>query len=242
MTSINRLPSPNATTLVPGVTDTTTTTPPWLRPLFAVHPNLATDYAKDAGLRAFLDVNKASIVQSEKAPAGKIVDKATWTTWCHTTNIVPAVQRDQEYIVVIARGSAYANSGSVKLPLQGGGEATGQGRIVFVGKTADFLASQEKADEGGSYPGAICIDIAFPVAGDPGEAVELSYSRVKPDAQGRLHSSQSGWADGLSGVYGGFSGRNTTLTVSTDPKVARAQEIDCPNGTSIRATSTLVPL
>jgi hypothetical protein len=232
MNTINRLPSATATTQVTAVAGDPNAIPVWLRPLAAAHANVKRDYAADAGLRAFLDVNKASVVQWENAPKGKVVDKATWETWCHTTTRVPAAVRDEEYIVVVARGSAYDNTGNVKLPLQNGGQASADGRIVFVGKTSDFLHTQQKADEGGGYPGAITVEIEFPVAGDLGENVELQYARVKPNAQGQLHSSESGWPDGWKGVYGGFSGRNTTATI-----VGGRQEIDCPDGTSTRATA-----
>ncbi len=148
--------------------------PPYLRGLLAVNPNLARDLAADPGLRAFLDANKASLVQWEKPPQGTVADQLTWPIWCHTTNIVPAAVRDEEYIVVVARGSAYTNNGRVQFPLQDGrfgppGARAGSsdGRIVFVGKTADFLGTQQPADENGHYPGAIDIDITLPRASPP---------------------------------------------------------------------------
>ena len=179
-----------------------------------MNPNLARDYAGDPGLRAFLDANKSNLVQWEKPPAGSVADRVNWQTWCHTTTIVPAAVRDEEYIVVVARGGAYDNKGQLRIPLQDGGEATSAGRVAWVGKTKDLLHTQQKADEGGHYPGAITVDVALPVAGKAGEKVELCYARLKPDAQGRAHRSHSGWPDSFRGVAGGYSGRELTLTLA----------------------------
>jgi hypothetical protein len=210
--------------------------PPYLRGLCAVNPHLAGDYASDPGLRAFLDGNKANLVQWEKPPPGTVADRVNWQTWCHTTSIVPAAVRDEEFIVVVARGSAYDNKGALRIPLQDGGEATASGRIVWVGKTKDLLHTQQKADEGGHYPGAITVDVALPVAGRPGERVELSYARLKPDAQGRAHRSHSGWPDSFRGVAGGYAGRELSLTLVG----GRQQQVDSPDGCSTRSTAQLV--
>jgi hypothetical protein len=210
--------------------------PVWLRGLCAVNPNLARDYAADPGLRAFLDANKANLVQWEKPPPGAVADRVNWQTWCHTTNIVPAKVRDEEYIVVVARGSAYENKGNIRFALHDGAEATSAGRIAWVGKTKDLLPTQQKADEGGHYPGAITVDVNLPVAGKAGEKVELSYARVAPDAQGRAHRSHSGWPDTFKGVYGGYSGRELTVPVAG----GRTQQVDSPDGCSTRSVAVLV--
>ncbi len=212
--------------------------PSWLSGLCAVNPALAGHYQADPGLRALLDANKANIVQFDKPPAGKVADTVNWETWCHTTSIVPAAIRDKEYIVVVARGSAYENPGRVKFPLQGGGEGTSAGRIVFVGRTSDFLHTQQKADEGGHYPGAISVDVKWPVAGRAGEKVELSYARVLPDQKGQVHRSHSGWPDSFQGVAGGYSGRELTLTLAG----GRNQQVDSPDGCSTRSAAKLVKI
>ena len=211
--------------------------PAYLRGLMAVNPNLARDLAADPGLRAFLEANKSSLVQWEKPPQGMVADQLTWPTWCHATTIVPAAVRDEEYIIVVARGSAYQNQGRVQLPLENGRTGTSDGRIVFVGKTLDYLNTQQPADEGGHYPGAINIDIQLPVAGAPGENVSLAYARVRPDPQGRVHSSRSGWPDSFQGVYGGYSGREL-------PQVrvhgGKNQLADSPDGCGTAATASVI--
>jgi hypothetical protein len=213
-----------------------TTTPPYLRGLATVNPNLLRDYAADPGLRAFLDANRSSLVQWTTPPPGNVADKLNWETWCHTTNIVPAKVRDEEYIVVVARGSAYANNGRLRLPLHDGGEASSSGRIVWVGKTKDLLSTQKKADENGHYPGAITVDVTVPLAGKPGEKVELCYARVSPDNQGRMHRSHSGWPDSFQGVSGGYSGRELSVTLAG----GRTQQVDSPDGCSTRSVARLL--
>lgn len=84
--------------------------PTWLAGLVAVHPAIADHYKKDPGLRAFLDANRANLVDSG-LPAGAVKDSVTWETWCHATSNVPVAERDQEYVVVVARGSAYKKIG-----------------------------------------------------------------------------------------------------------------------------------
>lgn len=206
--------------------------------LFSVHPRLSADYKADPGFRAFIDANKDNLVQwpSNAPPAGTVADRVTWEIWCHATSIVPAAVRDEEYIVVVARGGAYRNAGEVTFPLQDGRTATSDGRIVFVGKTRDFLASQKVADEGGHYPGAITVDVQIPVAGKAGESVSLAYCRLKPDAQGRSHPHHSGWPDSFVGVSGGYSGRELTVKVAGN----RAQLAESPDGCSAACVARLV--
>jgi len=235
MAIINR---PASGSPVTGVTNNAAPTgvPAHLAGLVAVNPKLADYYKKDPGLRAFLDANKANLVEWTKPPAGTVADKVTWETWCHTTTIVPAHVRDEEYIVIVARGAAYKNPGDVAFPLQTGKTATSDGRIAFVGKTADYLASQKKADEGGHYPGAITVDVSIPVAGAPGEKVSLAYARVSPDAGGRFHPSHSGWPDSFDGVYGGYSGRELEVKVAGN----RSQMAESPDGCSQMSVCKLV--
>lgn len=211
--------------------------PPYLRGLLAVNPNLARDLAADPGLRAFLDANKSSLVQWEKPPQGMVADQLTWPIWCHATTIVPAAVRDEEYVVIVARGSAYQNQGSVQLPLQDGRSGSSDGRIVFVGRTSDYLATQRPSDDNGHYPGAIEIDVQLPVAGAPGESVSLAYCRVKPDAQGRVHSNRSGWPDSFRGVFGGYSGRELP---NVQVRGGRNQLATCPDDISKPARADLV--
>jgi hypothetical protein len=229
-------PSTSSASSIAAVGGAAGAVPPWLRGLCAANPNLARDYAADPGLRAFLDANKSNLVQWEKPPAGAVADQLNWATWCHTTNIVPAKVRDEEYIVVVARGSAYENKGNVKFALNDGSEASSTGRIAWVGKTKDLLGTQQKADEGGHYPGAISVDVNCAVAGKAGEKVELSYARISPDAQGRAHRSHSGWPDTFKGVYGGFSGRELTVTLAG----GRKQQADCPDGCSTRSSAAVI--
>ncbi len=209
--------------------------PPYLRGLLVANPNLARDLAADPGLRAFVDANRASLVQFEKPPPGTVADHVTWSTWCHATTIVPPAVRDEEYIVIVARGSAYQNNGQVQLPLQGGGTATSDGRIVWLGKTKDLLATAVP-DNDPHYPGSMTVDVALDVAGRPGERVQLAYARVMPDAQGCVHRNRSGWPDSFRGVFGGYSGRELDLTLSG----GRNQVVDAPNGLSTRSVGRLV--
>ncbi len=210
-------------------------TPAFLAGLVAVNPKLAGYYKSDPGLRAFLDANKDNLVQWTTPPPGTQADKVTWETWCHATTIVPPHVRDEEYIVIVARGQAYKNQNEVQLPLQNGRNASSDGRIVFVGKTSDYLGTQKKADEGGHYPGAITVDVSFPVAGTPGESVSVAYARVQPDPQGRFHPSRSGWPDSFSGVYGGYSGRELDVTVRGN----RSQFAESPDGCSLPSSARL---
>lgn len=209
--------------------------PPYLRGLLVANPNLARDLVADAGLRAFLDSNRSSLVQFEKPPLGTVADRVTWRTWCHATTIVPPAVRDEEYIVVVARGSAYGNAGQVQLPLQGGGTATSDGRIVWIGKTKDLLGSA-RPDNDPHYPGSMSVDVVLDLVGQAGEQLEVVYARVKPDAQGRVHRSQSGWPDSFRGVYGGYSGRELDLKLAG----GRNQVVEAPDGLSTRSSGRLV--
>jgi len=210
--------------------------PAWLGGLLAVNPKLADYYKSDPGLRAFLDANKANLVEWSAPPAGRVADRVTWETWCHATTNVPAAVRDQEYIIVVARGSAYQNGNEVAFPLQNGRSASSDGRIAFVGKTADYLASQKPADENGHYPGAITVEVSLPVAGSAGEKVSLAYCRVKPDAAGRMHPSHSGWPDSFVGVFGGYSGRELEVKIAGN----RRQFAESPDGCSQACVGRLV--
>lgn len=209
--------------------------PPYLRALLLANPNLARDLVADPGLRALLDANRASLVQFEKPPPGTVADHVTWSTWCHATTIVPPAVRDEEYIVVVARGSAYQNAGQVQLPLQGGGTATSDGRIVWIGKTKDLLGSAQP-DNDPHFPGSMTVDVVLDVVGRAGEQLELCYARIKPDTQGRVHRNQSGWPDSFRGVFGGYSGRELDLTLAG----GRGQVVDAPDGLSTRSSGRLV--
>ncbi|OGQ09825.1 MAG: hypothetical protein A2138_19175 [Deltaproteobacteria bacterium RBG_16_71_12] len=209
--------------------------PPYLRGLLGANPSLAGDLVADVGLRAFVDANRSSLVQFEKPPPGTVADRVTWHTWCHATTIVPPAVRDEEYIVIVARGSAYQNAGQVQLPLQGGGTATSDGRIVWIGKTKDLLGSACPENDP-HYPGSMTVDVVLDVVGRPGEQIELAYARVKPDAQGRVHRSRSGWPDSFRGVFGGYSGRELDLTLAG----GRNQVVDAPDGLSTRSMGRLV--
>lgn len=233
MTSVNHRPNVAG---IAAVTPQQAGVPAWLGGLLAVNPKLAHDYKTDPGLRAFLDANKTNLVEWSSPPAGRVADSVTWETWCHATTNVPATVRDQEYIVVVARGSAYANANEVAFPLQNGRAASSDGRIAFVGRTADFLATQKPADENGHYPGAITVDISLPVAGSAGEKVSLAYCRVKPDASGRMHPSHSGWPDSFVGVFGGYSGRELEVKLAGN----RRQFAESPDGCSQSCVGRLV--
>jgi len=236
MSTVNQFNRPGGIGNVSGVQPGGTSAPAFLAGLIATNPKLGAYYAKDPGLRAFLDANKTNVVPWTQPPAGTKADKVTWETWCHATTIVPANVRDEEYIVIVARGAAYKNPNEVQFPLQSGKSASSDGQIVFVGKTADYLASQKKADEGGHYPGAITVEVSLPVAGTPGEKVSLAYARVSPDNQGRFHPSYSGWPDSFNGVYGGYSGRELEVKVAG----GRAQFAESPDGCSESCTAKLV--
>lgn len=237
MTSINR---PAPTTAARAVSTPAGAAPPaYLAGLLAANPNLARDYKADAGLRTFLEHNKANIVEfGNQPPAGKVADTVTWETWCHTTNIVPANIRDEEYIVIVARGSAYKNPAEVEFPLTNGKTAHTDGRIVFVGKTKDLLGTQKKADENGHYPGAITVEVAMQIAGTPGEKVSLAYSRVTPNANGAVNGSQSGWPPSVEGggVWSGFAGRELDVKLAG----GRKQFAESPDGCSTMATAKFV--
>jgi hypothetical protein len=189
--------------------------PAHLKPLLAMNPKLARDLVSDPGLRAFLDRNRAQLVTDlAEIPGARVKDDVTLDTWCHGTNIVPASARDEEYIMVVARGSAYASAaGDIEIPLDSGSVATTDGRIVWMGKTKDLLATFV-ADTDGHYPGSGAVSIELPVFGAKGERVALTYCRFKPDAQGRASPRQAAWPDTFRGVFGGYAGRDQKLVIA----------------------------
>ena len=237
MTSINRQ-APTTATRAVG-TPAGAAPPAYLAGLLAANPNLARDLKADPGLRTFLEHNKANIVEfGGQPPAGKVADTVTWETWCHTTTIVPANVRDEEYIVIVARGSAYKNAAEVEFPLTNGKTAHTDGRIVYVGKTKDLLGTQKKADENGHYPGAITVDVTMQIAGTPGEKISLAYSRVTPNANGAVNGSQSGWPPSVEGggVWSGFAGRELDVKLAG----GRKQFAESPDGCSTMGVAKLV--
>lgn len=208
--------------------------PSHLAGLVAAHPKLADHYKNDPGLRAFLDKNAGNLVGAP--PAGAAADTVTWETWCHATTNVPVKERDEEYVIVVARGSAYQAAGDIQIPLQNGKTATSDGRIVFVAKTSDLLGTQKKADENGSYPGAITVDVTVPVVGKPGETLSLAYCRVRPNPSGAMHPHHSGWPDSFDGVFGGYSGRELDMKLAG----GRKQFVESVDGCSTRSSAKLV--
>jgi hypothetical protein len=188
--------------------------------LFALNPNLEGQMKADPGLRAFLERNKDAVVgfDAANAPAGTARTHVAFDTWTHATTIVPPRVRDEEYIVVIARGSAYQARKDVEIPLQGGGTGTSDGVIAYVGRSGDYQHTFVD-DKDSHYPGAGSIQFSLPVFGKPGEKVELSYCRIKPDAQGRAHPQHAAWPDSFDGVYGGYAGRDRTLTIQPGGRV-----------------------
>lgn len=188
--------------------------PAHLKPLLALNAKLARDLVQDPGLRAFLERNRDHLVTAVTGTgAGHVKDEVTLDTWCHSTSIVPPAVRDEEYIMVVARGSAYATTGDIEIPLDNDTVATTDGRILWIGKTKDLLATFV-ADTDGHYPGSGAVSIDLPVFGAKGERVALSYCRFKPDAQGRASPRQAAWPDTFRGVYGGYSGRDQKLVIA----------------------------
>jgi hypothetical protein len=187
--------------------------PAHLRPLLTMNPKLSRDLVQDPGLRAFLDRNKDNLVTPLVAGGAQVKDDVTLDTWCHSTSIVPPAVRDEEYIMVVARGSSYANANDIEVPLDDGNVATTSGRILWMGKTKDLLATFV-ADTDGHYPGSGAVSVELPVFGAKGERVALTYCRFKPDAQGRASPRQAAWPDTFRGVYGGYSGRDQKLVVT----------------------------
>jgi hypothetical protein len=196
-----------------GATTSAATTNPLAR-LYALNPRLEAQVRADPGLRAFLEHNKDVVVGFDPAtpPAGLARTNVAFDTWTHATTIVPPRVRDEEFIVVIARGSAYQGKKNVEIPLQGGGKGTSDGVIAFVGRSGDFQHTFVD-DKDAHFPGAGSLQFPLPVFGRPGEKVELTYCRIKPDAQGRAHPSHAAWPDSFDGVYGGYAGRDRTLTI-----------------------------
>lgn len=215
MPVVNRPPAgfaaPGATTSTP---DFDASNPPaHLRPLLAMNPTLARDLVTDPGLRAFLHRNRDHLVNPAHVASQHVKDDVTLDTWCHSTSIVPPSVRDEEYIMVVARGSAYPTTGDVEIPLDDGKLATTDGRILWIGKTKDLLATFV-ADTDGHYPGSGAVSVQLPVHGNKGERVALTYCRFKPDAQGRASPRHAAWPDTFRGVFGGYSGRDQKLVVT----------------------------
>jgi hypothetical protein len=182
--------------------------------LYALNGKLESQVKADPGLRTFLERNKDAIVSfdASRPPAGAVRTDVRFDTWTHATSTVPPRERDEEYIVVIARGTAYRGTKDVEIPLQGGGKGTTDGMIAYVGRSGDYLNTFVD-DKDPHYPGAGAIHFPLPVFGKPGESVELTYCRFKPDPQGRAHPSHAAWPDSFDGVYGGYAGRDRTLTI-----------------------------
>ena len=196
--------------------------PAHLKGLLALNPKLAQHLVSDPGLRAFLELNKDKLVGAAP-PAGALKDDVKLDTWCHGTGTVSAAVRDEEYIVVVARGSAYPTTGNIEFPLQGSGKGTSDGRILYVCKTKDVM-NTFVADDKTHYPGSGAVSIDLPAYGKKGERVELTYCRIKPDAQGRAHAHHAAWPDTFDGVYGGFSGRDQELSIKGGGKL----HLECP--------------
>lgn len=183
-----------------------------LQRLYALNPKLAGQVAKDPGLKAFLEKNKNVVANIDSPPPGSVKAQISFDTWTHSTQIVPPAIRDEEFIVVIARGSAYQGKQQVEIPLQGGGKGTSDGVIAYVGRSGDYVGTFVD-DNDKSFPGAGTITFGLPVVGKPGEKIELTYCRIKPDAQGQAHPSRAAWPDSFDGVYGGYAGRDREVVV-----------------------------
>ena len=184
--------------------------------LCAMNPLLKGHIDTDPGLKAFLDKNAGALISFSPSspPPRSVRTDVDFESWCHGTQIVAPALRDEEYIVVVARGSAYQAGKQIEIPLTNGGKGTSDGVIAFVGKTKDYLATFVP-DNDHHYPGSGGVKCQFPVFGAPGEKVELTYCRIKPDAQGRAHANHSAWPDSFHGVFGGYAGRDReVLTVS----------------------------
>jgi hypothetical protein len=188
--------------------------------LYALNPKLESQLKADPGMRAFLESNKDAIVgfDANQPPAGTARTHVDCDTWTHATSIVPPRVRDEEWIVVVLRGSAYQGRKDIEIPLQGGGKGTSDGVIAYVGRSGDYQHTFVD-DKDAHYPGAGSITLPLPVCGKPGEKVEVSYCRIKPDAQGRAHPQHAAWPDSFHGVYGGYDGRDRTVTVQPGGKV-----------------------
>jgi hypothetical protein len=204
--------APRPTTRVTAPTADVTTSP--LTRLYALNPKLEGQVKADPGLRAFLERNADVIVgvDATRPPAGAAKMAVTFDSWTHATTIVPPKVRDEEYIVVIARGSAYQGKKNVEIPLQGGGMGTSDGVIAYVGRSGDYVGTFVD-DRDPHYPGAGSISFPLPVVGKAGEKVELTYCRIKPDAQGRAHPREAAWPDSFDGVFGGYAGRDRTVVL-----------------------------
>lgn len=212
MSTTNNIPPGQRAAAVQNNAAATSTDP--LQRLYALNPKLEGQVKADAGLRSFLEKNKNVIysVDLQNPPAGAVKTQVKFDSWAHSTSIVPPAIRDEEYIVVIARGSAYAGKQKVEIPLQGGGKGTSDGVIAYVGRSGDYNATFVD-DNDKHYPGAGSLSFNLPVVGKPGEKVELTYCRIKPNPQGLSSPHHAAWPDSFDGVYGGYAGRDRTVTV-----------------------------
>lgn len=188
--------------------------------LYALNPKLEAQAKADPGLKAFLTRNVGALatVDTQQPPAGSVKTQLKFDSWTHATSIVQPSIRDEEYIVVVARGSAYGSNQKVQIPLQGGGLGTSEGSIVYVGRSGDYQGTFVD-DKDAHYPGAGSISFALPVVGKPAEKVELSYCRIKPDAKGNSHPHHAAWPDSFEGVYGGYAGRDRSVTIKAGAAV-----------------------
>ena len=188
--------------------------------LYALNPKLEGQVKADPGLRTFLEKNKGALatVDPQNPPAGMVKTTVKLDTWAHATTIVPEKIRDEEFIVVVARGAAYQSQSKVQIPLTSGGMGSSDGVIAYVGRSGDYVHTFVD-DKDSHYPGAGSLSFNLPVVGKPGEKLELTYCRIKPDAQGRAHPSQSAWPDSFDGVYGGYDGRDRELTIQAGATV-----------------------
>jgi hypothetical protein len=177
--------------------------------LVSVNPKLAAQLKSHAGLRKLFDDNKDAISKTIAPGAGQVRADMTDVTWTHTTSIVPPKVRDEEFIVVVAQGSAYKSAG-FDIPLSDGRSSVHMdGQVVFAGRTGDFpwvsekdMAAKatdpkdkaERLTEESHYPGSGYTTVGYPLFGKPGEDVTISYVRFNPDAQGRVNGREAAWA------------------------------------------------
>jgi hypothetical protein len=194
--------------------------------LLATNPKLADQLKTHPGLKKLLDDNKDAISRQVAPAAGQVRAEMTDVTWTHTTSIVPPKVRDEEFIFVVAQGSAY--KGNVNLPLTDGKKVEMDGQIVFVGRTGDFpwqsevdrankatdpKDKAERLKEERSYPGSGYSTIQYPLYGKPGEDVTISYVRFNPTQDGKVNPREAAWAPTSKGpVFNtGYEERTTTF-------------------------------
>lgn len=197
--------------------------------LLAANPKLGDQLRSNPGLKKLLDDNKAAISRQIAPAAGQVRAEMTDVTWTHTTSIVPPKVRDEEFIVIVAQGSAYGKS-QVSLPLTDGKSVQMDGQIVFVGRTGDFPWESEvsraaratdpkdKAErlrEESSFPGSGYSTVKYPLYGKPGEDVTISYIRFNPTQDGKVNPREAAWAPTSKGpVFNtGYEERTTTFSL-----------------------------